>query len=414
MSKDSFGGQIVYTSVMTVPARTNPGATQRYRKTHPWITFKADLTSFAYPTWLLMGEAESKCHHIAGVPLRPEIAEKLHEVYLSKGIHGTVSIEGNTLSEEEVLRRVAGDLKLPPSREYLGREIDNIVAACNVIVADVVAGRTLSLTKDRIEDFNRRILEGLPLKEGVVPGQIRDHSVGVAGYLGAPAEDCEYLLERLCTWLDDIDREAAGQEHLRFSLVILKAVMAHLYIAWIHPFGDGNGRTARLIELQLMVQAGVPLPAAHLLSNHYNRTREMYYRELEKTSRGDYPVEPFLRYALQGFVDELGEQLDVIRDQQMEVTWENYVHTNFRDQETPAKRRQKHLVLDMPRDQAVPTNKLRQVSPRVMAEYQGKTTKTVTRDVNALVGFGLLRRTRGGVIANRDLIKAFLPVRAEG
>ena len=333
---------------------------------------------------------------------------------MSKGIHGTVSIEGNTLSEEEVLLRVGGDLKLPPSREYLGREIDNIVGACNLIVGDVIAGRTLSLTPDRIKDFNRRILDGLPVKEGVVPGEIRDHSVGVAGYRGAPHADCDYLLERLCEWLDEIDRSSAEQKYLGFTLAILKAVLAHLYIAWIHPFGDGNGRTARLIELQLMVQAGVPLPAAQLLSNHYNRTREMYYHELERTSHGDYPLEPFVRYALQGFVDELGEQLDVIRDQQMEVTWENYVHAMFRDQETPAKRRQKHLILDMTRDEVVPTNRLRQVSPRVMGEYLGKTSKTVTRDVNALVGFGLLRRTRGGVIANRDLIKAFLPVRAEG
>ncbi|MER6970518.1 Fic family protein [Nocardioides sp. NPDC000445] len=383
-----------------------------YLETHPWINFSLNIVEFSHATWLLFGEAESKCSHVAGVPLRPEVARKLHTVYLSKGIHGTTAIEGNTLSVEEVAARVEGDLPLPPSREYLGREIDNIVDACNDIANDVVEGRSAALTPGRIKEFNQRILAELPLKEGVVPGHVRTHSVGVAGYRGAPAEDCEYLLEELCSWLERIDRQIEQQEELRFTLVVMKAILAHLYIAWIHPFGDGNGRTARLIEFELMVQAGIPLPAAHLLSDHYNRTREVYYIELDKTSHGSFAIEPFVRYALRGFVDELREQLAVIREEQMEVTWENYVHSHFRDHETPARRRQKHLVLDMPKGEVVPIGKLREVSMRVALEYSSKTAKTVTRDVNALTDWGLVRRVRGGVIANRKVIKAFLPVKS--
>lgn len=363
---------------------------------------------------MLLGEAESKCKHVAGVPLRPEVAKRLHGIYLSKGIHGTTSIEGNTLSEREVLARVEGDLELPPSREYLGREVDNIVAACNMIIRDVVESRPLALTPERVMEFNRRILDGLPLKAGVVPGEVRAHSVGVARYRGAPAEDCEYLLGRMCEWLNGLEEGAAGHTELKFTVVILKAILAHLYIAWIHPFGDGNGRTARLIEFQLMVQAGIPLPAAHLLSDHYNRTRAMYYTELDSTSHGSFQVEPFIKYALQGFADELREQLDVIRKQQMEITWQHHVHLSFHDQETPACRRQKHLVLDLAKGQIIPVPKVKEaVSSRISAEYAGKTSKTVTRDINALVSMGLVRRVKGGIIANREVIEAFLPVRAE-
>ncbi len=100
-------------------------------------------------SWLLLGEAWSKTEHVAGVPLRPTVAQRLHQIYLSKGVHGTTSIEGNTLSEEEVLRQVQGDLDLPPSRRYLGDEVDNVVAACNQIVDDVVHGRSLELTPAR-------------------------------------------------------------------------------------------------------------------------------------------------------------------------------------------------------------------------------------------------------------------------
>ncbi|WP_433223897.1 Fic family protein [Dactylosporangium sp. CS-047395] len=51
---------------------------------------------------------------------------------------------------------------------------------------------------------------------------------------------------------------------MAFPLAMIKAMLAHLYLAWIHPFGDGNGRTARLIESQLLLQAGVPVPAANV------------------------------------------------------------------------------------------------------------------------------------------------------
>jgi len=82
---------------------------------------------------------------------------------------------------------------------------------------------------------------------------------------------------------------------------------------WIHPFGDGNGRTARLVEFQILLQAGIPSPAAHLLSNHYKQTRTEYYRQLATASRSGGNILPFIEYAVGGFVDGLKEQLALIR-----------------------------------------------------------------------------------------------------
>lgn len=387
-----------------------PAASDRqYARTHPWITFTVDLNKLAHKTWMLLGEAESKCEHVAGVPLRPETADRLNKIYLSKGIRGTTAIEGNTLSEEEVLQRVTEGLDLPPSRDYLGREVDNILIAMNEIVADVADRRRLPLTPERIARFNEQVLNGLDLDEDVVPGRVRQHSVGVLGYRGAPAEDCEYLLARLCDWLNNLKVDDGS---MAFSVAMIKAILAHLYIAWIHPFGDGNGRTARLIEFQLLVQAGMPIPSAHLPSDFYHKTREAYYRELARTSRPPYPVEQFIHYALQGLVDELRDQLRVIRAEQLRVAWENFVHEVFRDQDTPAKRRQKHVVLDLTDAPApIPASKLPELSPRVAIGYAGKGTKTVTRDVNQLVTLGLVRRTRRGLVANTGMIVAFMPLR---
>ncbi len=163
-----------------------------------------------------------------------------------------------------------------------------------------------------------------------------------------------------------------------------------------------------------MIQAGVPLPAAHLLSDFYNKTRDAYYRELDRTSKPPYAVDRFIYYAVRGFVDELRDQLQVIRHEQMSVTWENWVHEQFREMDTPAKRRQKYIVLDLPQDgDPIPPSKLPQLSARVAVAYANKGPKTITRDLNALAKGEMIRRVRGGIVANRGIIRAFLPVRAE-
>ncbi len=79
-----------------------------FEKTHPWLSFQIDLRKAPYTLWHAFGEAQSKCENIAGVPLEPETAKSLHNIYLAKGALSTTAIEGNTLSEEEVRRRIAG------------------------------------------------------------------------------------------------------------------------------------------------------------------------------------------------------------------------------------------------------------------------------------------------------------------
>jgi len=195
---------------------------------------------------------------------------------------------------------------------------------------------------------------------------------------------------------------------------IIKAVVAHLYLAWIHPFGDGNGRTARLIEFMILVTSGVPGPAAHLLSNHYNQTRSEYYRQLDRASQSGGDVLPFLNYAVSGFVDGLRAQLDRIRAQQWDVTWENYVHERFRSRTSPSDVRRRHLLLDLSEhEEPVPASKLRDLSPRVAAAYAKKTPKTLSRDLSALVEMGLLEVARNGCRAKKEIILGFLPLRRD-
>ena len=380
---------------------------RQYQETHPWITFTVDLRRAPVKLWMLLGEARSKCEHIAGVPLRPATANDLHVLYLAKGARATTAIEGNTLSEEEVSKLVSGTLELPPSKEYLGKEVNNILAACNGILENLMQGKAYPLTPHRIKELNSNILDDLSLDEGVEAGEIRTRSAGVARYRGAPPQDCEYLLGRLCDWLDAADWQVGQLDNTAAS--ILKAIIGHLYVEWIHPFGDGNGRTGRLIEYQILVNAGVPSPAAHLLSNHYNETRSEYYRQLDRASQTGDPI-GFLSYALQGFVDGLHAQLELIKVQQWKVAWENLVHGAFRDRNSAADTRRRHLALDLSVSEGpVPPSGLRTLTTRLAAEYAGKTSKAITRDINALQKMGLVKRERGGVVANNEMLLAFLP-----
>jgi hypothetical protein len=113
-----------------------------YERTHPWLTFSLlELRrSPSAELWGLLGECQSKCEHIAGVPLLPSVAERLHLLYLIKGIKGTTAIEGNTLSEEEIHRFLEGKLDLPPSREYLKQEVENVVNGCRFVWDELACG----------------------------------------------------------------------------------------------------------------------------------------------------------------------------------------------------------------------------------------------------------------------------------
>jgi len=384
-----------------------------FEKTHPWLkNFNVDLQKVNYNAWLLVGEAVSKSEHIAGVPLSPEAANKLHEVFLAKGVLATTAIEGNTLTEEEVIEHLEGKLELPPSRQYLTKEIDNIVDACNQISRQIIERKELNITPEEIASYNSLVLRELPLKEGVVPGKIRTHSVGVGRYRCVPAKDCSYLLDQFCQWLNSLN---LPEEH-KSSYSILVAIAAHLYFVWIHPFGDGNGRTARLIEFRYLLQAGFPTPAAHLLSNFYNLTRTEYYRQLDIAGKKHGDLYGFIDYAIQGFVDQLREQLKTIRNLQWDTAWENYVYKLFgKSGKAQARRRRVVLALSNVNENKgwVHTASIQDLTPQLAREYAGKTRKTLSRDLNGLAHMGLIIQSDKLVKANKDLILAFLPSRVD-
>jgi Fic family protein len=382
---------------------------------HPWISFQLDLKHASWELWNHIGEAHSKCRHLARTPLAPSMAQDMERVYLAKGARASAAIEGNSLNEEQAVAAVEKKLEVPESQEYLKQELDNVIDALAAIEREVHQTGSFDLSAESLRELNRKVLDGLELEDHVVPGEFRTQGIIVGTvYRGAPAQDCDYLVQAMCDWLNGPDFSRDGGDHAKdFLSAVLKAVVAHVYIAWIHPFGDGNGRTARLVEFGILAAAGVPSVAAHLLSNHYNETRTNYYRQLENASKSGGDLNPLLAYAAKGFVDQLQQQLNSVHDWILQATWTNHVHSLFTDPTATAKR-QRDLVLALPSDDFIPRAKLTVLTPGLAEAYATKKSKTVTRDLNALAQMGLIERSPNGIRARREIMLSFMPRVAPG
>jgi Fic family protein len=368
---------------------------------------------------MLLGEARSKCEHLAGAPLNPGYAKQLSNVYLVKGAVATNAIEGNTLTEDQVLAVQAGeDDVIPPSQEYQLQDINNVLAALTEIDQAMMRNEVIPLDRDRINYLNFRVLDRTVHEPNATPGVVRSHSVLVDNrYRGAPPKDLDHLVDRLCDWLNGPEFRSS-EPVMNFTLAVIKAIVSHVYIAWIHPYGDGNGRTARLVEAQILSQNGVPLPAVNLLSDHYNKTRARYAIELGKTST-ENRLDDFIAYAIEGFVDGLRSHVAAVREYQVGVAFTNYVHERAAAWPSGATaKRRRDLVLALDPDKPTRRRSFMVLTDDLADSYAGTTEKTLTRDLNFLRKEGLIQqvvrelepgRWLTGWIQNRSLIRAWLP-----
>lgn len=362
--------------------------------------------------WMLLGEARSKCSHLARVPLPKSYAERLHVVSLAKGVHATTAIEGNTLSEDTVRAIVERRPPPPTSSEYQVREVENVVRAYNWVLEEIRAGRSPTLTPQLIARFNLMVLDELDdLEDHVVPGEIRTDPVVVGPYRAPDATECESLLAQMCEWLNGPN--FAGEGNMRPPTAIIRASLAHLYLAWIHPFGDGNGRTARLCEYLVLVTSGVPTSAAHLISNHCNDTRDEYYRQLRHASESGGEVGEFLEYCAEGFVAGLTEQLQLVYDRQLRLTWQEHVEEQVTGRDLEVRRRRSLIANSLLGLGGVAKKAIPRLNPDLADAYARCGPKTLTRDLNELVGLDLIVETRDGFAAREDVLLNLLPLVVE-
>ncbi|HQP25739.1 MAG TPA: Fic family protein [Smithellaceae bacterium] len=383
---------------------------------HPHISFQSNWR-ISGNTLFMLGQCEAIIRMISSAPLEPEYRKKLLRVSLRKGAQATTAIEGNTLSDEEIAKIDEGG-KLPPSKEYLQTEVQNVIDALNQIRHEVVLdGKEHLITPDLIKSFHYNIGKNLGDHLRAAPGQFRraGEDVIVGSYKPPLGKDVADLVMQLCQWLRDTFQYEKGKQS--FTEQVFQAIVCHVYIAWIHPFGDGNGRTARLIEFYLLLRAGLPDIASHILSNHYNNTREEYYRQLDGAGK-EQNLSRFIEYAVLGFRDGLNEVLGVVQSNVLKTAWRNYIYEILDSKKAAGKtkaivKRRRNVALHFPTDSFQPIDYLLRNNPEFIREYAKYSPLTLKRDLMELEKLGLIVADKGKYKANIEILKESMPLKKE-
>lgn len=356
-----------------------------------------------------LGQCDAIVTAICEMPLRPEHHAQLLRVSLIKGARATTAIEGNTLSEEEIQRVVEGE-SLPPSKEYQEIEVRNVLDAMNSLIDEVaVDNQENLLTPALILRFHNMIGQELGGHFDAIPGRFRtDHRV-VGPYRCPDPRDVPELVETLCRWLRTEFRYASGDQP--FADAVIQAIVTHVYIEWIHPFGDGNGRTGRLLEFYILLRAGNPDIASHILSNFYNLTRPEYYRQLE-AAHDSRDLTRFIEYAVEGLRDGLMETLAVIQASQFATAWRSYIHDRFAARQYTKRtvfKRRRNLMLYFPIDGRYSLDQVSLLNPEIAKAYGQLSERTLKRDLEVLVEMGLVRRDDDGLYsANTNALRLMM------
>ena len=107
----------------------------------------------------------------------------------------------------------------------------------------------------------------------LVPGEMRDHNVDVGRHTPPDHVALGDFMRRFADFYSAPEIPATGR--------IVAAAAAHHRLAWLHPFGDGNGRVARLQSQAAMIRSGLDADGLWTLSRGFARARSAYYQHLQ-------------------------------------------------------------------------------------------------------------------------------------
>lgn len=229
--------------------------------------------------------------------LPPIVAEGLRLRARVRSTHFSTRIEGNrlTLGEAEQV--------LLEGREFPGRERDTLevqhyfdaLAEIEGWVEDSRPVTEASIRKLDALVFSGKRARPTPYRDG--QNVIRD-SVGGLVYLPPEAGDVPGLMQELVEWVQSAEKEQP---------VPVVAGLAHYQFVTIHPFYDGNGRTARALATWILYRGGYDLGKFYALEEFYSQDLEGYYDALVTHPHHNYyegrntaEITPWLAYFLKG------------------------------------------------------------------------------------------------------------------
>ena len=238
---------------------------------------------------------------VVDLPILPELSSHLEPDIMYSSISGTAMIEGNPIKGEDV-KRIADGEDIESYTQKDKQEIKNLIKAYNLLSSIEPSGEPFILTEELIKELHEIITSDVP-HENNEPGRYRNRLV----YVGDKAHGGKYTPPKI---LDDIKNLMAefidwiNSKNVVTLNPFLRAGLAHYHFCLIHPFGDGNGRTARLLESLLLQSSNIKY-APKELSNYYYRNVDDYYSAFSKSIKLKKDVTPFIEFILKASVKSL-------------------------------------------------------------------------------------------------------------
>ena len=241
---------------------------------------------------------------VAHLPITPAVLASLRETARLFSTHYSTMIEGNRLTQEQVSEVIEHKQHFP-GRERDEKEVLGYYTALEH--AEIIAGKRGPVTEAHIHSLHGLVMAGGSRKAKPTPyrdGQnvIRDSRSRGIVYMPPEAKDVPLLMRDMMAWVKS--SEALGLP------CPLRAGIAHYQFATIHPYYDGNGRTARLLTTLILHLGSYDLKGLYSLEEYYARNLRAYYKALTigpshnyYEGRAEADITKWVEYFCEGVAD---------------------------------------------------------------------------------------------------------------
>ena len=356
-----------------------PGAIQ-YKEPTSWLKYDKD----AIQDNLLAAKASIMA--LRAIPFQRRWVKELQEIQLKMEVAGTSQIEGADFAANELDTAI----KAETPEQLLTRSQRQANAAVRTYrkIAEVPDDRPISTVL--IKYIHASIVTGCD-DDHCAPGVVRqaDHNVtfGVPKHRGVTGgKNCETALDRLAEELATTFRSHDP---------LIQALALHYHFAAMHPFSDGNGRTARALEALMLQRAGLKDVLFIAMSNYYYEEKRDYLAALSAVRAQGHDLTPFLKFALHGIASQVFRLTTMLKTAVSKELFRNLMNELFVRLESTRKRvivKRQLMVLNrlLERDGEV---EWRELVDEVRGYYASRKNivAAIVRDVNRLRALGAVK-----------------------